>query len=242
MESLSDNDLFVILRLVIAIGSEDGLLQFMMVLKSPKLCQFKTANVATFSTVDDASWEDLLHLIGLVMNDLDTLTDLDDLKAGVASQQINALATRFLLKLLTAMFKGLVCKVPSSYAHVTELVVKSKFSDSSGADDQTMRLFRQNFRKRKDLGQRWLDLTESNNYGLGILAMYPVGDGCYALSNTKMRFMTKTNFQLMLKYLEKTKGHYLRRLYRVVEPFLVKWMQRNPGDNGPDLIMSWRWQ
>ena len=51
MESLSDNDLVVILRLVTAIGSDDGLSQFMMILESPKLCQFDTANAALISTV-----------------------------------------------------------------------------------------------------------------------------------------------------------------------------------------------
>jgi hypothetical protein len=116
-----------------------------------------------------------------------------------------------------------------------DLVAKSKFLDFSGADDETKRLFRQILQKRKDMGQRWLDLTESNSYGPGILALYPVGDNCYYLSNSKMRFMTKKNFQLMLKYLEKTKGHYLGELCPVVEPFLMKWMQKDPEDNGSNL-------
>jgi hypothetical protein len=51
MESLSDNDLVVILRLVTAIGSDDGLSQFMMALTSPKLCQFDTANAALIGTI-----------------------------------------------------------------------------------------------------------------------------------------------------------------------------------------------
>jgi hypothetical protein len=101
-----------------------------------------------------------------------------------------------------------------------------------------MRPFRQNLRKRKDLGQRWLDLTESNSYGPSILALDPVGHDCYSLSNTKMRFMTKTNFQLMLKCLEKTKGRYLRKLCRIVEPFLMKWVQKSPGDDDADLYLK----
>jgi hypothetical protein len=40
-----------------------------MILKSPRLYKFETAGVAKFDTADK-SWEDLLHLIGLVMNDL----------------------------------------------------------------------------------------------------------------------------------------------------------------------------
>ena len=51
MESLSDNDLVVILRLVTAIGSDDGLSQFMMTLTSPKLCQFDMANAALIGTI-----------------------------------------------------------------------------------------------------------------------------------------------------------------------------------------------
>jgi hypothetical protein len=53
-----------------------------------------------------------------------------------------------------------------------------------------------------------------------------------------MRFTTKTNFQLMFKYLEKTMGHYLRELCSVVEPSLMKWIQWNPEDNGPDLHLG----
>ena len=51
IESLSENDLVVILRLVTAIGSDDRLSQFMMTLKSPKLCQFDTSNTALIGTV-----------------------------------------------------------------------------------------------------------------------------------------------------------------------------------------------
>ena len=131
----------------------------MTVLKSPRLYQFETASVATFGTVDDKSWEDLSRLVGLVMNDLDTLTDLEVLNSGAASQLMNALATRFLLKKSTSMFKELVCKVPLHThqlrtSHAADPVVKSKFSDSSGADDVAKLLFRQNLQKRKDLGQR----------------------------------------------------------------------------------------
>jgi hypothetical protein len=94
---------------------------------------------------------------------------------------MNALAKRFLLKELTALFKGLASKVPLHThqlrtSHATDLIVKSKFSDSSGADDEATRLSRQSLRKRKDLGQRWLDLTDSNSCGAGILALYPVSD------------------------------------------------------------------
>jgi hypothetical protein len=53
-----------------------------------------------------------------------------------------------------------------------------------------------------------------------------------------MGFMAKTNFQLKFKYLEKTKGHCLRKLCRVVEPFLMKWMQKSPEDDDTDLYLE----
>lgn len=86
MESLSDNDLFVILRLVMAIGSDHELFQFMMILKSRKSCRLNTASAATSSTVDDTSYEDLSHQVAIVMDDLDALADLENLEDVVASQ------------------------------------------------------------------------------------------------------------------------------------------------------------
>jgi hypothetical protein len=117
----------------------------------------------------------------------------------------------------------------------TDLVVGWKFPGSHRLQEQSegIHSYRQKLNHRLQSGQRWLDLIDG--YGLGILALYPVRDNSdpsYMLSNATVQDMEDFDFQCMFNCLERSKGKYLRKLCRIVEPFLRKWIMKKSEDGG----------